>query len=126
MSFFSLVVTGDRRLSAAHYRFLRGRLDHLLGNRLPKVQLLSGAGLALDKLAERWAEEHGLRVERFHGGRDYRNEAQFVQWVMNWDPSALVVFDGGQQESGELLRRARVRGVAVRIVDVRALVLTPH
>jgi hypothetical protein len=118
MPVFSLVVVGDRRLSVANYRFLRAKLDELLGNHLPDVRVLSGGGLAVDVLAERWAEEHGLPVERFPPRRDYLNEGQYVEWVMACGPSGLVLFDGGAGESDELVRRVRVRGLPVRVVSV--------
>jgi hypothetical protein len=68
-------VTADRRLGVAHYRFLCAHLDRLAAHRLPDVRVITGGGLGLDVLEERWAEEHGLAVEPFPGGRDYRTEA---------------------------------------------------
>ncbi len=120
---FKLAVVGDRRLGVAHYRFLRAHLDRLLGNRLPGIRLLSGGGQGLDVLAERWAEEHGLPVERFPGGRDYRADAFYVAWLLNSHLDGLVVFDGGGESEAEPARRARQRGVAVRVVGVRAILV---
>jgi hypothetical protein len=124
MSVFSLVVAGDRRLGVAHYRFLGSRLDVLLRNRLPNVRVLSGGGQWLDVLIERWAEEHGLAVDRFPPRRDYRNEGEYLEWVLAQKPSAVVVFDGSRPDpaAAELLRRARIGSVPLRIVNLTMFV----
>jgi hypothetical protein len=123
MSLFTLAIVGDRRLGVAHYRFLRSTLDRLLATRLPAVRVLTGGGQGRDVLIERWAEEHGLAVERFPGGHDYRTEGMYRDCLIQCQPDGLVVFDSGKDEPGELVRRARTIGVAVRIVEVQFLLL---
>jgi hypothetical protein len=121
MPVFSLLVDGDLRLGLPNYSFLRARLNELLCNLLPRVRLLSGGGSGLDILVERWAEEHGLPVQRFPPRRDYRNAAELMQWAMNNNPDGLVVFDAGRNESAELVKRVRAKGMALRVIDVRTL-----
>jgi hypothetical protein len=120
---FTLAVAGDRRLGVAHYRFFRAHLDRLLGNHLPRVRVLSGAGQNIDVLAERWAEEHRLPVERYPGMRDYRTESLYLAWLFNSRPDGVVVFDGGADVEAELARHARAKGAAVRVVDARMIVI---
>jgi hypothetical protein len=122
MSPFTLAVVGDRRLGVANFRFLRVRLDRLLVDRLPRVRVLSGGGQGIDILAERWAEENGLHVDRHPGGRDYRTEGLFVEWLLSSQLDGLVVFDGGNSEA-DIARRARERGISVRVVDARAILI---
>ncbi len=126
MTPFKLAVVGDRRIGVAHYRFLRVDLDRLTANRLPAVKVLSGGVQGLDVLIERWAEEQGLPVERHPGGRHYRTEALFVAWLFSSQRDVPAVFDGGGGSEAELARRARARGVAVRVVDARAILVGRH
>jgi hypothetical protein len=77
----------------------------------------------LDVLIERWAEENGLPVERYQGGRDYRTESRYIAWLLNSRPDGLVVFNGGADNETELARHARAQGVAVRVVDARAILI---
>jgi hypothetical protein len=83
--------------------------------------VLSGGGPGLDVLTERWAEEYGLPVERFAGGRDNRTEAPFLAWLLSSHLDGPVVFNGGANSETELARPARARGIAVRVVDARAI-----
>jgi hypothetical protein len=122
MPLFSVLVSGDIRLLPAQYPFVRVRLNLLLSNRLPDVRVITGAGPGIDALAERWGDEHGLPVERFPGGRNAQNIAQYVEWSMGMQPDAVVIFDAGGLELHELRRRANVKGLPVRIVDVRRYV----
>jgi hypothetical protein len=120
---FTLAVVGDRRLGVAHFRFLRVHLDRLLVDRLPRVRVLSGGGQGIDILAERWAEENGLHVDRHLGGRDYRTEGLFGEWLLSSQLDGLVVIDGGGNSEADIARRARERGISVRVVDARAILI---
>jgi hypothetical protein len=67
------------------------------------VRLLSnGRGVSL--FAEWWAQDHKLTAERFLPGPDCQSDACYWQWVMRQEPSGLVVFDGGEEQSAELVR----------------------
>ena len=55
--------------------------------------------------------------------RNYRTEGPFLTWLLNSRPDGLVVFDGGGDAEAELARRARASGVAVRVVDARAVLI---
>jgi hypothetical protein len=46
-----------------------------------------------------------------------------LTWLLNSRPDGLVVFDGGGDAEAELARRARASGVAVRVVDARAVLI---
>jgi hypothetical protein len=75
---------------------MRTRLNLLLASHLPNVRLLSG-GRGVNILAEWWARDHKLMVERFPPGSDRQADACYVHWMMRQHPSGLVIFDGGQE-----------------------------
>jgi hypothetical protein len=121
---FTLAIVGDRRIGVAHYRFLRVYLDRLTANHLAAVRVISGGDQGLDVLVHRWADEHGLEVERFRGGHDYRTELLYLDWLIDRRPDGLVVFEGGNGcDWGAFAQRAQAEGVAVRIVDGQFLLL---
>lgn len=76
---FRAAVSGSRHLRDE--AFVRGRLAHLLGPRLPFVSLLHGGCRGVDLIAAAWGAEVGVMVEEFaadwkaHGRRagPYRN-----------------------------------------------------
>jgi hypothetical protein len=119
MPVFTLVVDGDRRLCQRHFPYIRSRLNFLLASHLPDVRLLSnGKGASL--FAEWWAQDHKLKVERFPPGPDCQSDACYWHWVMRQEPSGLVVFDGGEDQSAELVRKMVCADRPVRFVDMRA------
>jgi hypothetical protein len=123
---FSVLISGDRRLSPAQFPFVRSRLEELFARRLPDVRVIVSSGNGADALAFRWAEERFLTIERWPRFRSEANTAAFIEWAMNLRPDAVVLFDGGDRELDELLRRAGVRGLPVRTVDVKAYVEVKH
>jgi hypothetical protein len=112
---FTCFVTGDPRLPEAAYSFVRDTLDDLLAAHLPGVRIVyvwrtAGA----DHLAGRYARERKLDIS-FVADRS----AEILDKV---SANAVVVFDGGGKESEALVRAARERRVAIRVVDARAFV----
>jgi hypothetical protein len=68
-----------------------------------------------DDLAARYAREHRLDINLAAD-----RSAEMLDKV---SPDAVVVFYAGGKESAELLRAAREREIAVRVVDVRRFIL---
>ena len=103
-SLFKVVVAGGRDFS--DYKLLATKLDHLLANYLPHVQIVSGGASGADALGERYAQDRGLSLATFpadwktHGSAagPIRNE-QMAQYA-----DAVVVFWDGLSRGTKSMR----------------------
>jgi hypothetical protein len=112
---FRVVVCGSRPFS--DYALLARPLDTALSRRVPGVVILSGGARGADRLAERYARDHGLGRERFPAdwaryGRaagPRRNEEMIAT------ADALVAFwDGASPGTRHAITTARRRGIITR------------
>lgn len=63
MNLFKVVVAGGRYFN--DYDLLKNKLDRLLTNYLPHVEIVSGGAPGADYLGERYAAENGLKLKIF-------------------------------------------------------------
>lgn len=81
--------------------------------------IIHGAAKGADALADVWAREHGLRVERYPADwRKYGRRAGPVrnqQMLDEGKPDLVVAFPGGRG-TADMVKRARAAGVAVQEV----------
>lgn len=114
---FKVIVAGSRGFS--DLQLLETKLDFLLDERLPKVEIVSGTARGADQLGERYAEDRELPVKRFPAqwhryGRSagYRRNVQMAEYA-----DALVAFwDGKSRGTQHMIDVAQKYGLEIRII----------
>ena len=119
---YRIIVAGSRTFS--DYAFLKAKLDRLTCN-LQDFVIVSGAAKGADRLGERYADENGKTVIRFHADWDglgkkagiLRNE----EMVSMSGAKALVAFrcEGKSTGTDDVIARARKAGLKVIVYNVR-------
>jgi hypothetical protein len=119
-----VIVTGWRHLD--DYSHVCRALDALHAWR-PITTLVHGAAPGADSLADRWARERGIHVERFpaewvrlgHAAGPMRNEAMAAAGA------DLCAAFFGQRGTMDMIARAHKHGIPVRQAVGNAWVLVP-
>jgi len=91
---FKVIVAGGRYFN--DYELLKNKLDYILQNKLPNVEIVSGTAKGADTLGERYAKENNLGIHRkpadwdtFGKSAGYRRNAEMADYsdgcVCFWD-----------------------------------------
>lgn len=115
---FRLVVAGSRDFD--DYTLLSAELDKLLAGKT-NITIVSGTARGADRLGERYAAEHNLRIERFpaewekyHKGAGPVRNMKMVQ-----SADAVIVFwDNDSSGTKNIIECARKQDIPYRIVRV--------
>ena len=115
---YRLVVAGSRDFN--DYTLLSAELDKLLAGKT-NITIVSGTARGADRLGERYATEHDLRIERFpaewekyHKGAGPIRNAKMVQ-----SADAVIVFwDNESSGTKNIIECARKQDIPYRIVRV--------
>ena len=115
---YRLVVAGSRDFD--DYTLLSTELDKLLSGKT-NITIVSGTARGADRLGERYAAEHNLRIERFpaewekyHKGAGPIRNAKMVQ-----SADAVIVFwDNESSGTKNIIECARKQDIPYRIVRV--------
>ena len=115
---YRVVVAGSR--DYADYAKVCAELDRLLAGK-KNITIISGASHGADRLGERYAAEHGLRVERFpahwglfHQGAGLRRNLQMVK-----SADAVIVFwDGKSTGSKNIIDISEQEQKPCTVIDV--------
>ena len=115
---FRLVVAGSRDFN--DYSLLSAELDKLLAGKT-NITIVSGTARGADRLGERYAAEHNLRIERFpaewekyHKGAGPIRNMKMVQ-----SADAVIVFwDNESSGTKNIIECARKEDIPYRIVRV--------
>ena len=95
---FKVVVAGGREFN--NYQLLEEKLDHLLQNKLPHVQIVSGHATGADTLGEAYAKQRGLSVVTFPA--DWKTHGKAAGPIRNRQMAhyadAVVVFWNGKSK----------------------------
>ena len=81
-----VIVAGGRDFN--DYELLKSKLDYILQNKLPDVEIVSGAARGADSLGERYAKENNLGLHRKPADWDtygksagYRRNAEMADYA---------------------------------------------
>ena len=115
---YRLVVAGSRDFN--DYTLMSAELDKLLSGKT-NITIVSGTARGADRLGERYAAEHNLRIERFpaewekyHKGAGPIRNAKMVQ-----SADAVIVFwDNESSGTKNIIECARKQDIPYRIVRV--------
>lgn len=113
-----VIVAGGRDFN--NYSLLRQKMDSLLANRLPAVEIVCGKARGADTLGETYAKERGLQIKYFPAEWDkygrsagYRRNNQMAEYA-----DAVVAFwDGKSRGTEHMINLAKEKGLAIRIVN---------
>jgi hypothetical protein len=117
---FVVLVDGDPRLRPEDYPFFRDSLDQLLLAKLPAVRIAHSwrDGHGTDQLAARYHRERCWTPHWCEGS----GETLYATMLDYGVADGVVVFHGGAEEAGRLIKRVRAKGVPLRVIDVWKLV----
>ena len=129
---FKVIIAGGRDFDK--YDLLQAKVDQLLANK-NKVEIVSGKSSGADKLGEDYATEKGYSIKEFPADWDNIDvEGAVVKYTSSGKPynaiaghmrnqnmsdyaDALILFwDGKSKGSYDMLKRARKRGLEIRII----------
>lgn len=113
---FHVIIAGSRDFN--DYTLLRSKCDHLLKDRTDVV-VISGAARGADQMGERYAGERGLGLVRMPADWDQHGKrAGYLRNAAMADRGdALIAFwDGKSRGTEHMIRIAKERGLAVRLV----------
>jgi hypothetical protein len=118
---FRLVVAGSRDFT--DYEKLSSELDAYLHDKKAthEVTIISGSANGADKLGERYAREHGLKLERYPAEWEhYGNAAGPIRnKKMAQNADAVIVFwDGTSAGTKDMIQNAKREGLPCTIINI--------
>jgi hypothetical protein len=119
-----LIVAGSR--SFTDYDLLQRKLDHLTSKlNKSKLVLIHGAAKGADTLADRWAEERGVRrlvfLPNYTQGKrapHIRNQ-EMVEFAAEQNGALIAFWDGKSRGTASILHKARKQNLTIRIVKFK-------
>lgn len=115
---FKVVVAGSRNFN--DYSKLSAELDRYLAGKT-NVTIISGTANGADKMGERYAAEHGLKIEQFPAAWDkYHQGAGLIRNMeMVHNADAVVAFwDNESTGTKHIIEYARNKGVPCKIISI--------
>jgi len=114
---FKCIIAGGRDYN--DYGQLKWQCAHVLQNKHPNIEIVSGTARGADKLGERFAEENGYRIKRFPANWDKfgRGAGHIRNKEMAQYAGALILlWDGVSKGSEGMLRLAEKYELLIRVV----------
>ena len=117
-----IIIAGSR--SFTNYTLLSQKLDHLFSRCTSSIEIVSGKARGADRLGERYADEHGLKIYPFPvTGSDWKRIGKSAGYRRNKEMAqfadGLVAFwDGRSRGTGHMIDLAREHGLRVRVVRI--------
>ena len=115
---YRLVVAGSRDFN--DYTLLSAELDKLLAGKT-NITIVSGTARGADRLGERYAAEHNLRIERFPAEWEkyHKGAGPIRNMMMVQSADAVIVFwDNESSGTKNIIECARKQDIPYRIVRV--------
>lgn len=117
-----VIVAGSRTF--LDYSFLSRKLDHLFSRCTEEIEFASGRAHGTDRLGERYANEHSLKIhlfpvtpadwEKYGKSAGYRRNKEMAQFA-----DALAAFwDGKSRGTKHMIDLAREYGLRVKVVRI--------
>ncbi len=115
---FRVVVAGSRDFN--DYSLLSAELDKLLAGQ-SNIIIVSGTARGADRLGERYAAEHGLKIERYPAEWERYHKAagpiRNAQMVQNAD-AVIVFWDNESSGTKNIIECARKENIPYKIIRV--------
>lgn len=117
---YKVIIAGTRTF--ANYSLLCTYCDRYLSRKTKTcdIVIVSGAARGADSLGEQYARERGYQLQRFPA--DWNKNGRGAGYMRNADMAnysdALIVFwDGMSKGTGHMIKTAKTKGLAVRIIN---------
>ena len=113
---FRLIIAGGRDF--VNYPLLKMKAERYISSRnLENVTIVSGGADGADSLGERFAEEHGYRIDRFVPNWSVGRQAGAIRNKEMADASdGLLAFYNGSNGTGNMILTARRNRLDVEVV----------
>jgi len=89
------------------------------------TEVVSGCARGVDKMGERWAQEHGIPIKRFPAdwnkygkGAGSRRNTQMAEH----SEALIALWDGASSGTKNMIKQSKVRGLEVFVYRVKGLV----
>ena len=115
---FKVIVAGSREFT--DYDLLKAKCNAILHNK-SDIEIVSGGARGPDSLGERYARENGLKLKLFPADWNSLGKAagHYRNTEMAAYADALICFwDGTSRGSLDMINKAKVNGLLVRVVRV--------
>jgi hypothetical protein len=101
------------------YKKLKSACSYFLKNE-PNAEIVSGAANGADKLGERYAREHGLRISSHPADWDrYKKSAGYIRnkEMAEYADALIAFWDGKSKGTKHMIDLAREHGLKVRVIS---------
>ncbi len=114
---YKVIIAGSSNLK--NYSLLRDNANFFLTRRLPEVEIIGDGSAGAGQFGRRWAGEKNLKVKTFQP--DYTRHGRRARFISNrlmikHADAALVFWNGVSVETKHLIRVAKDKGLAVKVV----------
>lgn len=114
---YKVIIAGSREFN--DYQLLVSKVNQILINRLPDVEIVSGTARGADKLGEQYATEHNLPIKQFPAdwntyGKSAgpKRNAQMAEYA----DACIVFWDGKSKGTKHMIDIATNKGLPLRII----------
>lgn len=114
---YKVIVAGSRNFN--DYQLLVSKLNMLLVNRLPDVEIVSGTARGADFLGEQYAYEYNLSVKRFPANWNaYGKKAGYLRNLdmAEYADACIVFWDGISKGTKHMIDIATNKGLPLRVI----------
>lgn len=110
-----VIVAGGRKFY--NYDLVKSTLLRLL-EEFPQFEVVSGGAFGADKLGERFAVEHGLKIHQFIPDWTIGKSAGFIRnkQMPNFGDALVAFWDGKSPGTRNMIQLAKDRDLLVKIV----------
>lgn len=114
-----VIIAGSRKIT--DYALIKDKLNAILANQLPDIEIVSGGASGVDSLGERYAKEYGLVLQIFKAEwNKYGKSAGFKRNILmaQYGTYLIAFWDGLSKGTKHMIETAKDNGLIVRIVLV--------
>lgn len=114
---YKVIIAGSREFN--DYQLLVSKVNQILINRLPDVEIVSGTCRGADKLGEQYATEYNLSIKQFPA--DWNTHGKKAGYLRNvemakYADACIVFWNGTSKGTKHMIDIATNRGLPLRII----------
>lgn len=114
---YKVIIAGSREFN--DYQLLVSKLNKILINRLPDVEIVSGTARGADKLGEQYALEYNLPIKQFPA--DWNTHGKKAGYLRNvemakYADACIVFWDGESKGTKHMIDIATKKELPLRVI----------